>query len=242
MALNYPIILAEALPETERENAEAINRNLFFLSMIVDQLAAAVALFEFGRANRIATPADITNVSMEDIFAGSESNRMLTEWQVLAAKAGAINIYEFHRVEQAIDGMLSQSPTLDAMIDKKARKRAGRLFNSAFKNFADLRNFAAHGSEMLDNPKKLETHAARNSLPGVILLEDEASILVPNIINGDHYSSTIKGQYIGYDVSTSTVDSLKAVFNERAAMFAPAADITANIVIERTERRPQPPS
>jgi len=241
LALKCPNISTVALPEDEQENAQAITSNLQAMALIVERLADTLKLFDFSSANRIPLPKDLSTYTDEARFERNAHNDTLHNWQLIAARSGAIYIYEFHRVEQAMDMLLKTCPALDAMINKEARKRASQIFHKRFKNFADLRLFAAHGSEMVDSPKKRKSHATTKSIPGLVQLEN-SSVVVTDALMGRRYSSTIKGEFIGYELSIETLNTLISVFNERVAMLKPAEEITSKMIFERMRQKQQPPS
>ncbi len=224
--------------------AWAIQSNLFELPSIVEHVSSAVALFQFSTGQRIAHPG--AGESEEDRGKRHKHNDMLRDWKMMAAKAGAIKIYEFHRLEQAIDAMLKKCPTLEAMLDLEARKRAARLFHDTFPNFADVRDVAAHGAEIFDNPDKVNRHATRGEiygLPNFMIKSGDGKIVGRDLLVESTYSAVFEGKQVSYNLSDATVATLHSVCTERMNMFAPAQRATREILMKRlTEARAQPSS
>jgi hypothetical protein len=223
----------DALPEAERANAQAINLNLHALKRCVNTFEAALKLFDFSaptpdRPDRHSMPHEVYQIAQKDWM---DRIQLATEWMRIAAKSGAMSIYEFHRIEQAIDNMIARCPTIEAAIDKNARKNASRLFADAFPNFADIRGIAAHGWENSATPEKVLKNA----------LKDFGSVLISEGLHGRDYVNSFEGKMISYSVSQDTLDRLSAVLAQRYLTFEGIAQTTAAQIFGQPRQTASPP-
>lgn len=223
------------LPESEREPAHAITVNYLSLQACVDNLAAAVDLFD--HCLSLWMPSGPT----ERLLERRDHNMKLGRWHSMAARGGAIAIYEFYQITQAIGSLLSQCPTLSPMIDKTARKEAGRLFEKSFPEFASVRLFAAHGQEMVNTPAKAKEHATSGgvTIDGIVI--DAGQVLISGTLINRKYVSTHKGKTVSYDLTPETVQKLADVLNAHYRALAPIGTTTGGLPHSLTPQRSTPP-
>lgn len=210
-----PTIWPHVLPEDEREKGMAIRGNLSALEFCVANLRAAEALITeaLGRCGPFSGVVD--DPTTPEARARRANNRLMGQWMRIAARSGALSIYEFHMVAAAIDQLASECPTLDSWIDKDARKAASSFFKEFFPDFAAVRLFAAHGSEMLDKPNKLKKHSISFGSNSEITLGD---------LLGRKSINTFNGKVVSYELTPQTVNNLEQVLIQRWKSVEPFAD------------------
>jgi len=168
---------------------------------------------------------------------------MLSKWQQMAARIGAITIYEFYQICQGIDKMVTTCPTLDALVDKTARKDASKLFNEKFPNFADTRHFAAHGVEMTRFRNDIDRNSTLDPLfIGSTKLVNNGRMSIYGCLFNIEYINTHNGKIIKYVISQETFVDLVQVTKLRNVMFASVETATWEMEAEiiRQRREPQP--
>lgn len=232
---------AKMLPEEERETASAILTNLFALEWIVNQFEAALKLYDFTDTETILAN-DPRAKKFERPLARVDHNRLMAAWARMAARSGAMTIYELYQMGQVIDKLTANCPSLSQMVDSDARKRSTKLFKTSFPSFAPVRNFAAHGSEMTAHPEDVELHAATDlDIPG-LRVENGASVMVSGALFGRRFTSTYEGREVAYELTQQTLAILREVVSARLASFVPASRITHEKGLEEwKERHQQPP-
>jgi hypothetical protein len=237
MALETPQITWHALPIKEQVSAAAINSNLFSLRGCVSDFKAAVHLFDTAISNRIARSVS-NEQSWRDGTAekNNQHNSLMMAWTRIAAKSGSLSIYEFHRLEQAIDKLVKRCPTLESMIDKDARRHGSRLFDENFPDFANVRLFAAHGREMTDNPEKFAKHSISAHNSGRISI-DAQNTSIQDVLVGRTYTNTSNGKVVSYDISMETLTKLQEVLERRFATFLQADIVTKEIFLAQLQER-----
>lgn len=227
-----PQIHAFGLPEGERDAASSISQNLYQLKRKVHDFQAALTLFDHATSQIPAAKASRDRNMMS----------LLHTWELIAARSCAISIHVFHRLEQAIDKLLTDCPSLHAHIDYKARKKAAKIFADSFPNFADVRDAAAHGSEAIDSPEKRAKHAVSSiDIPGFMEGTGEGTI-VSEALNGRDYHNTFRRKLVSLSISEATLRNLESVLVLRFQMFAKVEAATEALSLQRLQgNAPKPP-
>jgi hypothetical protein len=220
---SIPTIISEGLPIAERGAAEGINLNMHFLVKCVERFSEALQLFDFAMSERTPYAKGV-----ERSASASDKNGLMFAWATIAAKSAMITIYEFHRVEQAIDKLIAQCPNFKSMIDLEARKAAAKLFTNSFPDFADIRTVAAHGLEIYDSPDKRDQHSA-----GAVNLDGfhSAGGLITEMLRGREYINTFEGKVTKCSISEATLEALEIVLAARIEMIVEAAKTTKALYV-----------
>lgn len=211
-----------ALPEAEQNDGKAIAQNLDALRRCVEEFGSALEIFDHAE---IIPPEPIReNVGDEDYPALKADFKArflsLVRWQLLAARSGALSIYEFHRIEQAIDLLVSRCPTIKSQIDKNARSEAAKIFAESFPHFADVRVAAAHGHELNATPEKADRNCmATTRVPGLVNGDTESQVLISDAMLGRKYINTLSGKIVSYELSKRNHTNLELVLSLRILMF-----------------------
>jgi hypothetical protein len=98
------------IPDEERGAANKLSQNLVLLSMHLDHFETAIALFDDAVAAQAA--------AMESDFrAAFSASRKSAQFQLLAARDGAMTIYHFKYVRDSTPGSVRACPTLAQRIE-----------------------------------------------------------------------------------------------------------------------------
>ena len=219
---NSPMLRLERLPEAERDNAWAISGTLSTLSSLVFQFRTALQLLDFSKANRKPLVGLGECFWGEDFQERADHNEVMAQWSMMAARSGSIYIYEFHQSVKAVDNQLAKCPSLRALINREARKRANALFDSSFPDFAKVRHFAAHGSEMTSYPDDIARHSSSDIDRPEIVMSNGHSVTINGSLMDRTYASTYEGRLVSYDLSDESANKLDEILTERFRMFEPA--------------------
>lgn len=199
------------IPEDELESFNHVRMNYHALRECVDDLEAAVLLYEHSQA--------LTAAPEPDWRARMQRNAPLLRWMNIAARSGAIAIYEYYRVQQAMDALINGSPTMTMLIADDQRRASTKLFIRSFPDFTALRTIAAHGREMIDTPDKERKHRAEKGVGAQGIDTSGPTLLHGTLING-RYTSTHDGKLIAYEVGHPTVGHLREVYQLRRRAIA----------------------
>jgi hypothetical protein len=164
-----------------------------------------------------------------DLFHVARSHGQLA-WATIGLKQGALAIANFLEVKTTIGNVLPQSPSIDAVVDKAALKRADELFKTYFPSAREFRTAVVHPGRIYRNPKE----KAKNTIGGNIL---HFSVVdgCPEVIIGDARHR--------YSPDEQTIQNLEEVREEIYGALWPAVIFTRELVRQRLERGdPQPGS
>lgn len=212
--MDVPQIFVHALPSKEQRGAASIQTNLHLLSSILDAFDAAVALFDH-----------CTGLFRNTGYVSPD--KLLSEWRLIAARSGAISIYEFYQIGQVIDELIAQCPTVNMYIDRRLLNAANRIFGSKFPDFTGVRYFTAQSC----NKKELLTiDRYANKIPNGV------PSLISGSLFGDKYTNRVGGRVIVYYVNKVTVSSLNLALDERLHAFAPLENITRELLYAKYQR------
>lgn len=217
------VFIPECFPEKERTDVQAIHSNLCMLPGTLIALEAAVALFEHSKSRK----ADPSRLQMEPLSRAAE-NRIFGKWREIAARAAAIAIYEFRQIANETDKLVARCPTIAGLVDRAALRESNKLFGSSFPGFENIRDFAAHGGECVNNPQKTEKHAVKD-------LQGIKSLLISGTIIGDMYTNTIEGKIVSFPINQSVVDSLMLVLDSRIRAFNKVEEFVKDAVMARVK-------
>jgi hypothetical protein len=213
---NSARVYPHGLPPNEQENAGYIDRNLSLLYHIVDTFGAAVALYDYCENLMIhAGP-------MAELPLHADHNILLSQWELMAARMGAISIYEFHEVCQSIDALTASCPSIEPFIDKASIKSANKLFHSHFKNFATIRAQAAHGTEFISHPRKDKTKIPEQPMfVGVVGGNFDSNMSLSGVLDRAQraYTNTVNGTILSYTLDSTTENVLIKILTLRVNAF-----------------------
>lgn len=238
MEIRYPPRLwSTAIPEVEREAVSSIGVNLSGLRACVQEFDSALHLHRHAASlwqplpdtQGIDNPRKISAL----LDKRDAHNQSLTHWYMFAARAGAISIYSFQRIRQAIDIQIKQAPTVEALLDYDARRAANRLFDATFPNFGDVRIAAAHPGELFRFPENvLKAGVHTSEIEGIVMEPGSGALAIGEALNGSRYTTTVNGTVASYELSNTVRDTFLKVLTLFYSVFQAASDKTHEMLLE----------
>jgi hypothetical protein len=239
--LDPPAFNRFVFPEDEFELACLLQTNLFHLSHHVSVFKTAVELADYCDATRGPYRAKMLHAgdNIAEAWEASRINHQFVKWKQLAARDGAITLYNFAETKQVIDKQKAQCPTIFPHVDRKTLKRANVLFNKAFPGLADIRLSVAHAGKLA----KSEEESARHRVPG-------SKVQITQMLADRRFSSSVNSKMASYDLTAESAAVLEAVTDEIYRAYAPAAEFTCGLPaqpyweerIAEHRRRSEPPA
>lgn len=207
----YPMDMSEEMTR----DANAIYRNLHNLHSQPDLLRSALMLYHTS-ANTITQKNGIKSAKeMAPLLA-------VRHWTIFAQRVGAMIIYDYQQLAQAIDILMKKVPDWDARIDKEALKAANKLFDATFPNFAKVRTGAAHAARMTNFPKNTKQNAIEEYDSEIPAISGKVKglTIIGSSLNGE-YTHTIDGKIVSYRLNEDTVRALEEITDLRMKSVAP---------------------
>jgi hypothetical protein len=164
-----PRLSPSAFPSQERDAVSRIESALDELDSFAGDLGAALALFNFSAAQGASAGVQV------------EVGRLMSRWQFIAAKQGAMIIHDFGTALSDIFGMFGGCPTLKSMVRLAQLREAAKTFRKAFPKFERLRHSTAH-------PETRRRAPARHSVG--------RGTIIHSRLQGSLFSMTFEGQLV----------------------------------------------
>lgn len=194
-------IISRVLPEDEHEAAEALSGALKQLELTTAEFISAVALFDATRH-----------------LARDEKDRdrreIVSKWPLIAARTGALCLFDFYECTEAINYNLNRCPTLMRLMDKSEKKEGRNLFKKSFPNYDGTRHAAAHPGEIHSTPEKKALNSVRvTDIPHLVLSDgpSDNTVAMSGSLFKDQYSLTYRGKLVGYAVNAESASALEQV-------------------------------
>ncbi len=223
--IDMPKIYVRCLPEAEQEAAYAVSGCLGQLAATCLEFEAAVALFS-------------QSSTWEENIPDKDERLLVRQWPFIAARVGALCLFDFSKGAQAIIVNLKDCPSIAAMVGENSWRRAGKLLSEKFPDLRELRNKgAAHPGEINSNPQKLRDNmtAAGATFP---FGTGAGSLVISGSIAGDQYAFTANGRLLSYSVNQQSADALKEITSLWRDAFLPVEAGTRAIYRAQTIAAP----
>lgn len=138
------------------------------------------------------------------------------EWNMIAAKDGAMTIYHFAKAMDGANTWCFRSPTLASMVKRQYLGDGFKLLGSYFPRFEAVRHAVAHAGDITKNPKWLASHSFTGSHHGqAIVLHNVGGMVIRNLLDNNKFKATFDGAIQEYEISDKTL----SVLNEIREMF-----------------------
>lgn len=186
--------LLHELPENEMQSAWHVWGNLRSLTGYAEDVASAVALFEYSLANS-------RQIRRRSLF---------SNWAFCAARDGAMSLYHYSQSLRSVRGGFKNCPTLRAKVDHKALRDAEKAFKDGFPAAEQLRHAIAHSAELADSLEKRELNSVRNLQSGSFQVLN-GSVMIRDQIDGCRFSYSFNGELVYYDVNSDTILKLNEI-------------------------------
>ena len=194
-----PCLNIRVVPETEREAFLALVVSVNGLASYIRMFRSAVELFEYA----------------EVLQEPGISKHQCGNWQLVAARDGAMSMFHFQRILEQSGISLKNCPTVRALLDHEKLRSARRRFNAVFPDVARVRHAVAHSAEMGETAANFQ----RNSFSGsadlqAVLIEEAKHIRINNCLMGRRFTTTHDGEIIEYELGYTTLGMLCSIATE----------------------------
>lgn len=169
------------LSEEETEAIKWLNASMHGLLASADAWAAALELFQFGKAPSPQVKSDVAR-----------------RWQWIAIHECAMQIaYLRERIDIIRGRLVKTSPLVQQHIDKAAMRRAVKLFDEYFPNHLAIRHAVAHSGEVDLSP---ERHAPAGTIYAITRITD-----------ADRLELTFEGATYTLDITSATLLKIQEI-------------------------------
>lgn len=230
------------LPEAEREAATFIERNIGNLESFVQDFESSNRLFDHCESLKIPVPTRREDV-MSGLRARADANLLLARWKGMAARNGALTLYDFFQTQRSTDTLASRCPTLSKHFDRERQGQSNKAFVAAFRDFGAVRQGAAHRGEHAATPEEFARNVGDDSLvvDGIKILQT-GSLFISGTLFNRHYHFTVKGKHVSYELSAKSVSALKEVLELLKSALAPAAEFMERSYLDQTRENGERPN
>jgi hypothetical protein len=210
-----PQIHVLGLPETERRAASQIQMQLHDLVAKGRDFAAALALFDYSFKQVILQhtpyPHDPDNKSW------------VHAWQYIAARDGAVTIYNFGKAFELISHNFVKCPTVVSLVDRESLKTARRRMRELFPRYEAIRHAIAHSAELMNQESSSKKHSISGpfELARGLVAPAGTTVMISGTLKDREFISTVKGQLQSYEISKATLDGLTDVRIDIYTAFLP---------------------
>jgi hypothetical protein len=200
------------LTPEETEICGCVADNRLMLSNFFDKFVLAVQLFEL--LERGGGPPTV------GVFGG-----IFSQFRVIAAKEGAMNIYHFRCTLDAIRKQIGRCPTTRDTVDALLVKKAVGLFTRHFPNTNNIRHAIAHAGEKFVSPGKAKQHRQKEAHVRASGGMSGAGGVLDAALFNRTYSVGWEGAVFELQIDESSIAKLAEIMNLALSAFpqSPAA-------------------
>lgn len=206
--MQYRGIPVDQLPKAERASARSLDYTLGRLGSFVRDFEQCVHLLNCSR----------------------KYAALHREWSGIAARYGAILIFNVHEAIKSIRGTyLKSCPTLREKHDARSLRRAAKQLAAGFKEFEPLRHSVAHAGLAGHQEHHVHLHGSYD-LGGATISgspTEGEGMIVGTIIAGARVTTAWEGRMVSYDLDRSSSDKLIRVETLCYAAFKGAEALTS---------------
>lgn len=160
----------ERIAPDDEMTAREIHHSMSSAVSYGEEFGAAVQLFDFSHAMQRQFKMPVAPREFTDWVDFDEHSRLRKEaqeqadvysrWLFIAARDGAITLYNLGRTMEGARAALKNCASLNQLIDHDALSKATKMFRQRFPRFEALRHMVAHDAEFSQTQKAREDHAA----------------------------------------------------------------------------------
>jgi hypothetical protein len=137
-----------------------------------------------------------------------------TERRHIAARDGAMAIYDFAKTTETLIPKLKHTPRLSSYVDHQQLRLSRKQLGQLFPHFEGIRHSVAHSAELRSERQK---HQVKQSIPGLVqgmaLGGPNTPIVVRNALRGQTFMNTFRGKLQTYEMSLDTLAGLRSIKN-----------------------------
>ena len=232
----------DRIAEEDSDLASEIHRNLSSTARYGEDFGAAVQLFDFSLAqdnelrNLMPPPPNMEGLSIEEHMALTRERQRLrdelhpqraiyTSWLFIAARDGAITIYNLGRSMEGIRASLKNCPSLNASVDQEALSESTRILRQRFPRFEGFRHMVAHAAEFSQTQEARDRHSTTAAIDnGLIRKAEGGDIFIGPSLMGREFTCTFEGKVLGYEISLESFEHIKKAALMFISAFRPAVN------------------
>jgi hypothetical protein len=160
-------------------------------------------------------------------FARRSSNFDQLPWTAVAARDGAITVFNFGKSIEIIIANTSRCETLMGKIDHEQLRTAGRLLRQHFPRFEGIRHSITHMAEFHSSVAKIRSHRVTKHPQGDPLI-DKVLSMGPLFPGGDLFGQTFiaahDGKALSYELNSASLAALRSIMDAAYRPFTPSKD------------------
>lgn len=152
-----------------------------------------------------------------------------SNWKIIAQENGALQIYHFRQVIEAILLNLNNCPSLAPKVDAARFRLIRRRYNAKFQLHEEMRDAIGHAAELTATPQDWERNAVSSgsySPPGTETLGGGRTV-ARRVSIRSWYSTTKDGKMPTYSLSAATLDDLRCFRDDILELFSTLDDTAA---------------
>jgi hypothetical protein len=192
-----------------------------------DEFGQAVHLFDFARAQSLTlndqmnTAANIApDQSRENLFEAMERRQALRAeldprervfggWKFIAARQGAISLFNLGMAMQKIRADLKSCPSLNLIVKQERLVGALQKYRGRFPRFEGVRHVVAHDAEFFAPQDERFKHALREPIKRGSFIEAGAGLPLGQNLNGDEFLCSFEGKLVSYQINAESFEYVK---------------------------------
>jgi hypothetical protein len=251
-----PQIIAEGLPENEREVAHHIELQLNELRSLTERFQASLLLIERSEAEDVelalrkraarqqARDAGRAYEFQESSLDGIRSERRVRRlWKQIAERDAVMTIQNFSKTVYDIRKCLDRIPTLNGLVSRRELEKPIAALSVAFPDKKIARNVSAHPADMRKHPKEVARHATNEHVIRGGLNITGARTTLHDVSLGDGTILwTHEGKVIEIQISDKSHATLCDITAQVYACFENAAVVTQEAFLRGLRASPPEPS
>lgn len=134
-------------------------------------------------------------------------------WQSMAGRDGAMTIYHFGCAIDGLKNSLQGCPTLNAKVNHRALKDAGKIFETSFPGYRAIRHVVSHVADFSQTLEKKTSHAVKGPFTKSRFssADPEGITWLGGNMNDNIYAVTYAGNAFTYELNTASVAKLRSL-------------------------------
>jgi hypothetical protein len=136
---------------------------------------------------------------------------MLKIWAKIAARDGAITIYNFSESIKGIRSGALANKSIKNLVDWPTYEQARDKFRESFPTARNLRHAVSHAAEMMSSSKQRGRNIVRKDFQGHGFRTEDSTFHVSQGIHGTTFFSSHANSVGSYEVTEETLKTLQSV-------------------------------
>jgi hypothetical protein len=239
---DLPQFDSNRIAQEDRDSAWEIQTDLYSVARHGEDFGAAVQLFDFALAQDnelrklMPPPPNRECLSIDDQLALSRQRQLLRDelhpqmdvynrWLFIAARDGAITIYNLGRSMEGIRASLKKCPSLNAIVDQEVLSESTRALRQRFPRFEGFRHMVAHAAEFSQTKDARAQHSTIAAMDNGLIKKAEGGdvFMGPSLI-GREFTCTFEGKVLSYEISLESFEHIKKATLMFMSAFRPAVN------------------